>query len=113
MMKEIVTCLSVEAETRSAAAMVKETPVTWPLPSEPESTPTLVKSLLVDTVIPVALPTVAAPNVTPLRVTRCIPAAAGAMVVKTTEDAPVGLPFPKAPVEIAATAEPGIMKPVG
>ena len=78
---------------RSAAAMVKETPVTWP-PSVPVSTPTLAKSLLVDTVIPVALPTVAAPNVTPLRVTRCIPGGTYEVVVKTTEDAPVGLPFP-------------------
>ena len=69
-----VTDLPLASGTRSAAAIVNETPVTCP-PSDPDGTPALTNSLLVLTVMPVGLPAVAAPNVTPLRVSTCAPAA--------------------------------------
>ena len=66
--------LPVAPGTRSAAAMVKETPVTW-APKEacvkiaPEATPADARvSWSVCTVMPVELPAVAAPIVTPFRV---------------------------------------------
>ena len=67
MVKAKVTDLPVASGTRSAAAIISDTPVTRP-PSDPEGDPTSVKSLLVLTVMPVSLPAVAGPNVTPLRV---------------------------------------------
>ncbi len=57
---------------RSAAAIVSDTPVTCP-PSAPDGAPALAKSLLVLTVMPVGLPAVGGPNVTPLRVRTCAP----------------------------------------
>ena len=57
-MKTTVTALPVAPGRRSAAAMVIETPVTWP-PSGPEETPTLVASLTVPelcTVVPTVTP---------------------------------------------------------
>ena len=74
MVKANVTDLPVASGTRSDAAIVNDTPVTCP-PNEPDGAPALAKSLLVPTVMPVGLPAVAAPNVTPLRVTTCAPAA--------------------------------------
>ena len=74
MVKASVTALPVASGTRSAAAIVSDTPVTWP-PSDPDGAPALTKSLLVLTVMPVALPAEAGPNATPLRVTTCAPAA--------------------------------------
>ena len=73
MVKANVTDFIVAQGMRSAAAMAKDTPVTWP-PSEPEDTPALIESLLVLTVMPLAFPAVAGPNVTPLRVTTYAPA---------------------------------------
>ena len=72
--KANVTDLPLASGTRSAAAIVNDTPVTCP-PSDPDGAPALAKSLLVLTVMPVGLPAVAAPNVTPLRVSTCAPAA--------------------------------------
>ena len=72
--KAKVTDLPVPCGTRSAAAIISDTPVTRP-PSDPDGAPKLAKSLLVLTVMPVSLPAVAAPNVTPLSVTTCAPAA--------------------------------------
>ena len=72
--KAKVTDLPVPCGTRSAEAIVSDTSVTRP-PSDPEGDPELAKSLLVLTVMPVSLPAVAAPNVTPLRVSTCAPAA--------------------------------------
>ena len=72
--KAKVTDLPVPSGTRSAAAIISDTPVTRP-PSDPDGAPALVKSLLVLTVMPVSLPAVAGPNVTPLSVTTCAPAA--------------------------------------
>ena len=74
MVKANVTDFIVAQGMRSAAAMAKDTPVTWP-PSEPEDTPALIESLLVLTVMPLAFPAVAGPNVTPPRVTTYAPAA--------------------------------------
>ena len=65
--KASVTDLPLARGTRSAAAIVSDTPVTRP-PSDPDGAPSLAKSLLVLTVTPVALPAVAGPNVTPLSV---------------------------------------------
>ena len=73
MVKANVTDFIVAQGMRSAAAMAKDTPVTWP-PSEPEDTPALIESLLVLTVMPLTFPAVAGPNVTPLRVTTYAPA---------------------------------------
>ena len=104
--------LPVAPGTRSAAAMVKETPVTWP-PRAPDVTPTLAASLLVDTLIPVVLPTVAGPKVTPLRVIPEMPAGTATEVVKTTEDEPPNI-VGKAPMEDAAAGGgPVTMKPMG
>ncbi len=69
-----VTDLPPASGTRSPAAIIKDTPITCP-PSEPDGDPALCKSLLVLTVMPVALPDVAGPNVRPLRVIVCDPAA--------------------------------------
>ena len=74
MVKAKVTDLPVASGTRSDAAIVNDTPVTCP-PSDPDGLPTLVKSFVVLTVMPVELPAVAGPNVTPLRVSTCAPAA--------------------------------------
>ena len=74
MVKANVTDLPLASGTRSAAAIVIDTPVTCP-PSDPDGAPALARSLLVLTVMPVGLPAVAAPNVTPLRVNTCAPAA--------------------------------------
>ena len=74
MVKANVTDLPFASGTRSAAAIVNDTPLTCP-PSDPDGAPALAKSLLVLTVMPVGLPAVAAPNVTPLRVSTCAPAA--------------------------------------
>ena len=85
--KAKVTDLPVACGTRSAAAIISDTPVTG-LPSDPDGDPLSVKSLLVLTVMPVSLPAVAAPNVTPLRVrTRRDPDAAvnGCGIVKVIE----------------------------
>ena len=86
-----VTDLPVASGKRSPAAIVKDTPVTCP-PSEPDDDPTLCKSLLVLTVMPVALPDVAGPNVTPLRVRTCAPAATFTSTRRKTESivAPFG-----------------------
>ena len=85
--KANVTDLPLASGTRSAAAIVNDTPLTCP-PSGPDgtaalaksllvltTTPVLCKSLLVLTATPVVLPAVAGPNVTPLSVTTCAPAA--------------------------------------
>ena len=72
--KAKVTDLPVASGTRSAAAIISDTPVTG-LPSDPDGAPALAKSLLVLTVMPVSLPAVGGPNVTPLSVTTCAPAA--------------------------------------
>ena len=72
--KANVTDLPVASGTRSDAAIVNDTPVTCP-PSDPDGTPTLMESFVVLTVMPVGLPGVAGPNVTPLRVSTCDPAA--------------------------------------
>ncbi len=72
--KANVTDLPVPYGTRSAAAIVNDTPVTCP-PSEPEGDPKLAKSLVVLTVMPDGLPGVAGPNVRPLRVRTCALAA--------------------------------------
>ena len=74
MVKANVTDLPLARGTRSAAAIANDTPVTCP-PSDPEAAPALIKSLLVLTVMPVGLPAVAGPSVTPLRVSTCAPAA--------------------------------------
>ncbi len=74
MVKANVTALPLASGTRSAAAIVNDTPVTCP-PNEPDGAPALAKSLLVLTVMPVGLPDVAGPNVTPLKVSTCAPAA--------------------------------------
>ena len=74
MVKANVTDLPLASGTRSAAAIVNDTPLTCP-PSDPDGAPALARSLLVLTVMPVGLPAVAAPNVTPLRVSTCAPAA--------------------------------------
>ena len=74
MVKAKVTDLPVASGTRSAAAIISDTPVTRP-PSDPDGAPALAMSLLVLTVMPVSLPAVAGPNVTPLSVTTCAPAA--------------------------------------
>ena len=74
MVKANVTDFPLASGTRSAAAIVNDTPLTCP-PSDPDGAPALAKSLLVLTVMPVGLPAVAAPNVTPLRVSTCAPAA--------------------------------------
>ena len=65
--KASVTDLPLARGTRSAAAIVSDTPVTRP-PSDPDGAPALARSLLVLTVTPVVLPAVAGPNVTPLSV---------------------------------------------
>ena len=83
MVKANVTDLPLASGTRSAAAIVIDTPVTCP-PSDPDGAPALAKSLLVLTVMPVGLPAVAAPNVTPLRVTTCTPAASWLSTWTTT-----------------------------
>ena len=72
MVKANVTDLPVASGTRSDAAIANDTPVTCP-PSDPDGTPTLLTSFVVLTVI--ELPVVAGPNVTPLRVSTCAPAA--------------------------------------
>ena len=72
--KAKVTDLPVASGTRSAAAIISDTPVTR-LPSDPDGAPALIGSLLVLTVMPVSLPAVGGPNVTPLSVTTCAPAA--------------------------------------
>ncbi len=69
-----VTDLPLASGTRSAAAIVNETPVTCP-PSDPDGTPSLIRFLLVLTAMPVELPKVAGPNVIPLKVSTCAPAA--------------------------------------
>ncbi len=74
MVKANVTDLPVASGTRSDAAIVNDTPVTCP-PSDPDGAPTLLKSYVVLTVMPVGYPDVAGPNVTPLRVSTCAPAA--------------------------------------
>ncbi len=74
MVKANVTDLPVASGTRSDAAIVNDTPVTCP-PSDPDGTPTLLKPFVVLTEMPVGLPDVAGPNVTPLRVSTCAPAA--------------------------------------
>ncbi len=68
-----VTDLPLAYGTRSAPAIVSDTPVTCP-PNEPDGAPALTKSLLVLMVMPVGLPAVGGPNVTPLRVRTCAPA---------------------------------------
>jgi len=68
--KANVTLLLVASGTRSAAAIVIDTPVTCP-PSDPDGAPSLDMSLIVLTVMPVAMPAVAGPNVTPLSVITC------------------------------------------
>ena len=70
--KASVTDLPLARGTRSAAAIVSDTPVTRP-PSDPDGAPALARSLLVLTVTPVALPAVTGPNVTPLSVMTCDP----------------------------------------
>ena len=75
MVKASVTALPVASGTRSAAAMIHETPRTRTFIKDPDGAPALTKSLLVLTVMPVAFPAVAGPNVTPIRVTTCAPAA--------------------------------------
>ena len=72
MVKANVTDLPVASGTRSDAAIVNDTPVTRP-PSDPDGTPTLLKSFVVLTVM--ELPDVAGPNVISLRVSTCDPAA--------------------------------------
>ncbi len=67
MVKDNVAVLPLAYGTRSAAAIVSDTPVTCP-PNEPVGVPGLTKSLLVLTVMPVGLPAVGGPNVTPLSV---------------------------------------------
>ena len=74
MVKANVTDLPLARGTRSAAAIANDTPVTCP-PSDPEAAPALIKSLLVLTAMPVGLPAVGGPSVTPLRVSTCAPAA--------------------------------------
>ena len=74
MVKANVTDLPVASGTRSDAAIVNDTPVTCP-PSDPDGASTLLKSFVVLTVMPQWLPVVAGPNVTPLRVSTCAPAA--------------------------------------
>ena len=75
MVKANVTDLPLARATRSAAAIANDTPVTRPCTSDPDVAPSLAKSLLVLTVMPVGLPAVAGPSVTPLRVSTCAPAA--------------------------------------
>ena len=65
--KASVTDLPLARGTRSASAIVSDTPVTRP-PSDPDGAPALARSLLVLTMMPVSLPAVAGPNVTPLSV---------------------------------------------
>ena len=74
MVKANVTDLPLARGTRSAAAIANNKPVTCP-PSDPEAAPALIKSKLVLTVMPVGLPAVGGPSVTPLRVSTCAPAA--------------------------------------
>ena len=71
--KASVTDLPLARGTRSAAAIVSDTPVTRPCSSLPDGAPSLARSLLVLTVTPVAFPAVAGPNVTPLSVMTCDP----------------------------------------
>ena len=71
--KASVTDLPLARGTRSAAAIVSDTPVTRLGSSLPDGAPALARSLLVLTVTPVALPAVAGPNVTPLSVMTCDP----------------------------------------
>ena len=75
MVKANVTDLPVASGTRSDAAIVNDTPVTCPGVTDPDGAPLLTKSFVVLTVMPVGLPDVAGPNVTPLRVSTCDPAA--------------------------------------
>ena len=88
MVKVSVTDLPDANGTRSAAAMVKLTPVTWP-PSAPDAAPTETRSVLVATEMPLALPALGAPIVTPDTVTVCAPEATTAVVVRTTEVTPI------------------------
>ncbi len=85
MVKAKVTDLPVASGTRSAAAIISDTPVTRP-PSDPDGAPALAKSLLELTVMPVSLPAVAGPNVTPLSVTTCAPAAKLPSTLKEKDD---------------------------
>ena len=71
-------------------SIVRETPVTWP-PSAPDEAPADTRSVLVETEIPVALPEVHAPMVTPDIATANAPATTAATEVSATELEPVAL----------------------
>ena len=74
-MKVMKTVWPVDAGTRTAGKPDIDTLVTWP-PMAPEETGALAKSLLVDTVMPVALLAVKGPIVIPFRVKVILAAAA-------------------------------------
>ena len=67
-LKVNVIAFPVAPATRSRSAIVNEANWTW-LPMEPEALPGEAASLLVETVIPVVLPVLGNPMVTPPRVT--------------------------------------------
>lgn len=113
--KETVTDLPEELGRRSAAAIVRDTPETWP-PIEPESTPSLTRSLLVLTVMPFLLPDVGEPMVKPTSViTAGEPAAkiAPEGTVNTMKDGPV-VTEERAPlVDMTDSAGPAKKNPMG
>ena len=75
-LKARVTDFETAFATRSPLAMVKLTLVIWPpVVIAPEVTPDETKSILVEILIPEALPVVTPPIVTPLRVTVIAPGA--------------------------------------
>ena len=111
MVKAKVTDLPAASGMRSAAAIVKDTPVTRP-PSGPDGTAELAKSLLVLTATPVVLPAVAGPNVTPLSVTTCAPAAKLPSTRITIEFGVAGKTARLATITIGAVPE-GVKKFMG
>ena len=87
-LKVNVIAFPVAPATRSRAAIVNEADWTW-LPMEPEALPEEAASLLVETVIPVVLPVLGNPMVTPPRVTvKAVFLAKSCAVVSITEVAP-------------------------
>ena len=95
---------------RSACAMVKETAVGPGTPIPPEATPAdATVSESVCTVMPVALPAVAAPIVKPLRVmVKCVYAGMPIMAVVMTMELPV---MADVAVMVATDAEPAALFP--
>ena len=96
--------------TRSPGWIMRETPVTWP-PSAPDAAPAEPKSMLVEMDIPVALPALGAPMLTPDTVTVNAPTTTGAVVVRTTELKPNPLLIDAA--KPVSCAEVPLKKPLG